>query len=328
MKKSHIRIALLLTLFLIFVFVFSPILAFAQGFEAGRGLAISPFLLERKMEKGQTLDEIIEITNTSNTRLPVSISIHDFIPEGDNGEVRYLEAGEGDRRVSLTSWVKILSNPKPQLDPKERTEMRFTITPPADAEEGGHYGAILFSLEPEQAEGSAVAVQQKLGAIILVKLGRVNEAGSIVKFSAIQTFWEYPPVTLKTRFKNEGNVQVKPRGSISITNMFGRRVASVLVNENASNVLAGTEREFESKWKDRFGFGRYSAEVKLVYGDNGQVVSAKSSFWVIPWKVTVAVAAGLTLAIIIFTLLLRRYNRWVLARAYGADRRYPPRRRG
>ncbi len=291
----------------------------AQMGPAGQGLTITPFLLERQMQKGDTSNEIIDIINTSDQPMPVDITINDFVPVGDNGQQLFMDGGKGDPRYSLSSWITIESNPKQNLAPHERTSLEFSIHPPMNAEDGGHYGAILFSFMPPQPEGSAVAVAQKLGAIILVKLGKVSESGQIVKFGAIKFFHEYPPVEFTTVFKNTGNVHVKPRGSIVVTNMFGRKIASVLVNENANNVLADTERAFTSTWKDRFGFGPYRAEVRLVYGDSGQIETARTTFWIIPWKITLAVAAGLFILLVLLIGGVRRYNRWLLKRAYAVQ---------
>lgn len=305
---------------LVFVFAFGANSAKAQN-AATQGLNISPFLLERKMEKGETSNEIIDITNISDRALPVVISINDFIPSGDNGQQMYVDPGKGDPRFSLSSWITINSNPKPTLQPGEKTSLNFSITPPLDAEEGGHYGAILFSFETGTAQGTAVAVQQKLGAIILVKLGKVTEAGQLVNFGTEKTFYEYPPVNFTATFKNLGNVHVKPRGSISITNMFGRKIASVLMNENANNVLANTERTFKTVWDGSFGFGRYSANMKLVYGDSGQVVNGSVSFWIIPWKIILGAALALFLLVLIVVFAVKRYNKWLLEKAYAVRER-------
>jgi len=321
-KKFFTRLPKFLFLFLFLLLGFGGLnKASAQPSLGDQGLTISPFLLERKMEKGQSTDEIIDITNTSGNSLPVNITINDFLPVGEDGQQVFLDPGKGDPHYSLSSWINVTSSPKPVLSPHEKTSIHFTITAPQDAEDGGHYGAILFSFQPGQLSGTAVAVQQKLGAIILVKLGKANEAGQITEFSAEHSFYNYPPVNFVTRFKNLGNVHVAPRGGITITNMFGRKVATVNVNENANNVLANSERQFKSMWADSFGFGPYTASLKLVYGDSGQVETASTTFWVIPWKLTLGVALALFIFIMFFLGGIRRYNRWLLNKAYASSSR-------
>lgn len=284
-----------------------------------QGLIISPFLLERQMEKGQTTDEIIDITNTSNRALPVDISVNDFFPQGLNGEPVFKNAGEGDSRFSLSSWITIKSNPKPLLNPGERTSINFSITPPLNAEDGGHYGAILFTFQNSRPEGSAVAVAQKLGAIILVKLGKAVESGEVASFKTTKSFYEYPPVDFLTIFHNTGNVHLKPRGGIVITNWFGRKADTISVNPNANNVLPQSSRQFISQWKTGFAFGHYTAEAQLVYDQTGTVVTAKTSFWVIPWKITLSVALGLFLLLFLLVWGIRLYNRWLINKVYRSS---------
>jgi hypothetical protein len=281
-----------------------------------RGLTISPFLLERQMQKGETSQEIIDITNTSDQVLPVVISVNDFYPQGDDGQPVFADAGKGDPRYSLSNWITIKNQPQQVLQPGEKTSVNFSITPPVNAEDGGHYGAILFSFQAQNAPGSSVAVAQKLGAIILIKLGKSVSGGEISSFKAEKGFYDKPPVTFLVKFNNTGNVHEKPRGGITVTNWFGKKVATTLVNENANNVLAQSERQFKSQWNQGFAFGRYTAQVELVYDDNGSIVTATTSFWVVPWKLILKIALGLFLFIVIFTLSMRKYNRYILKRAY------------
>jgi hypothetical protein len=229
--NSRYFVRLSVTFVTLSFFIFTP-LALAQSLTNGQGLTISPFLLERQFEKGQSSDEIIDITNTGDKALPVVITVNDFLPVGDNGQAQFVAPGQGDPHYSLSSWIKITSNPKPVLAPGEKTTLHFVITAPSNAEDGGHYGAILFTFKGGVQEGTGSVVVQKLGAIILAKLGRAVEDGQIVRFSADHSFYNYPPVSFTTTFKNTGNVHVKPRGGISIYNWFGKKISNVLVNEN------------------------------------------------------------------------------------------------
>jgi hypothetical protein len=293
----------------------------AQTGTAGQGLSISPFVLERQMSRGQTLHETIEVTNTTNRTLPVDISVKDFAADGTTGQQTFFDPGQGDQTYSLARWITINNSPKLVLAAGEKTQVDFSITPPANAEDGGHYGAVIFSFQGAPVQGSAVQVSQKIGAIILVKLGKVNEDGLISSFKTQHAIYNAPLVTFVTRFHNTGNVHVKPRGGIGIYNMFGKKIATVLVNENANNVLPNSARDFESTWQDKFAFGPYTAKAELVFGDSGTIVRAETSFWVLPWKLILGVALGLIIVIFLFSYGIRRYNRWFAGRLMESQRR-------
>jgi hypothetical protein len=308
---------IILSLVLIFGFTFTST-ALAQGASTNnrpeQGLSISPFILERQMDKGQTLNETIEVTNTTNRTLPIDISVNDFTASGEDGQQTFLEPGEGDQTYALSKWITISNSPKLVLKPQEKTEVQFTITAPQNAEDGGHYGAVVFSFAGAPVDGSAVQVAQKLASIILVKSGKSKEDGLISEFKTKHILSQSSPIAFETKFKNTGNVHVKPRGAITIYNMFGKKVGTALVNPNANNVLPNSDRIFESNWQDKFAFGRYTASVELVYGDSGAVVKSQTSFWVIPFKLVGGLALILLVIIVVLTFGMRRYNRWFMAK--------------
>ncbi len=292
---------------------------FAQESGQIRGLTITPFLIELQLEKGQTVSKEIELINTNPFPIVVNPEIKDFLPEGENGQQTFFEPGKGDPTFSLSSWIKLENPAQINLKPKDSIKFKFDITPPQTAENGGHYGAILFSFQGVGIEGSSVAVTQKIGTIVLVKLGKAIEDGNIVNFSTEKGMYEYPPITFTTKFKNTGNVHVKPRGSVTIYNSFGKKVGLTKVNENGNNVLPNSERVFKSEWEDTYAFGRYTADEKLTFGDGGQLVTSQTSFWVIPWRMALGLIIGLFILGIILVAGTRRYNKWIIQQAEVAQ---------
>ena len=56
------------------------------------------------------------------------------------------------------------------------------------------------------------------------------------------------PVLFETRFKNSGNVHLKPSGDIVIKNVFGRIAGVTPLNPRGSSVLSNSIRRTESEW--------------------------------------------------------------------------------
>jgi hypothetical protein len=74
-------------------------------------------------------------------------------------------------------------------------------------------------------------------------------------------------------------------------------------------------RKFDATWSDKFGFGRYKAEMALRYGTpataggNGkQSLVASTYFWIIPWKIVLPVIGGLLVFLILSYLSLKSYK--------------------
>ena len=108
--------------------------------------------------------------------------------------------------------------------------------------------------------------------------------------------------------------------------MFGNKIGAVNVNLNGNNVLPGSIRKFNqtldsSVIGDRVLFGRYTADLKMTYGTDGQTLTASTSFWVIPYRLIAFAIVLLIIAFVLIRIGLRRYNERVIARSSRSRRR-------
>jgi hypothetical protein len=117
--------------------------------------------------------------------------------------------------------------------------------------------------------------------------GDVTEKGSIASFATRDGFNERGPVRFDIRMKNEGNVQFKPHGTVTISNFFGKKVATIPVDEQ--NVLPGAIRKMTANWDTAWVVGKYTATVSLVHGSDKQVTTASTAFWGFPYKIAIVV---------------------------------------
>jgi hypothetical protein len=277
-----------------------------------QGIKISPFIFEETILKGNSYSGEIQLTNTTQSEVGLSVSIRDFIPAGRHGEVRFLPTNQQtDPHFSLSSWVEITKQPVFQLKAGQSTTTGFRVTVPPEADDGSHYGGILFSFD-QGAAASGSKVIQSIGAIIIAKTGKANGQANIHSFNTTQNLYTKSTILLRTEFENTGNVHVIPKGKIEITNIFGRLTGLTYVNPNAQISLPNTNREFESLYQGGFMLGKYQATLVLFYGNPKIELRATTKFWVFPWKQLV----GWTLSVLLLTLLLlafiKRYNRWIV----------------
>lgn len=281
-----------------------------------QGLAIDPFLIETDLTPGQASQYSITLTNVTDAPLIFETSINDFVTNGRDGQPLFLPSGQqSDPKYSLSTWVKVTQQPNFTIVPRGQTTINFTITPPLEAELGTHYGGLLFGQPLQQLGDQATAVQSKAGTIILARLGKANEQGTISNFFSQRKVYQSAPINLALTFDNFGNVHTKPKGDIYIRNMFSRDVADLQVNRDALIVLPETERDFAATWQPRWAFGRYTAETVLYFGNPKLELRATTSFWVIP---IVPLVAGLGIALVLIAgiyVMIKRYNRYIIKRA-------------
>lgn len=250
-------------------------------------ISISPPVFEMSANPGESIKNNIRVTNLSDQPQTIFVDKRNFTALGEEGGV---DLTEDNTSHSLASWIAV--NKEQATIPAKKSEVfEFVINTPVNAEPGGHFGSLVFKTEPQPLkEGqSGSSVGQEVGALLLVKIaGDIKEQAEVASFKSQSGFYEAGPVTFETRVKNAGNVHLKPRGTITIHNMFGVEVAKVQIDER--NVLPDAIRSVQTTW-DAPGFrlGMYTAKVSLVYGDASTLLTASSSFFLFPYKLILAI---------------------------------------
>lgn len=247
-----------------------------------REINISPFLQELEVEKGGQKQSSISVTNNGEQVLTVSVSLKDFLP-GDRGEPLFVPDPEfNEQTFSLASWIKIEGGTEIVLQPRETKEVSYTINPPLNAEQGTHYGAVLFSYKGDQ-QLSGVGITQSVGTIILVSYGEARSQGDTNFSVDHKVEFLNNKFSFTNLFTNTGNVHVKPKGEIQFKNIFGKIVGSSFVNRDADNVLPKSERTFISEWyPNNLSFGPYRATLILNYGKEKLELRSEQIIWVLP----------------------------------------------
>jgi len=297
----------------------------------GQALEIAPPLIYLTVNPGQTVNTQILIRDVANGDLIVNGQVNDFVADGESGAPKVLLNNDSNNPYTLKSWVAPL--PSLLLIPRQIKTLPVTLKIPADASPGGHYGVIRFTATPPSLQGSGVSLSASLGALVLLTVnGKITEQLAVQQFSVSHngktgTMFESSPLSFTEVIKNTGNVHAQPTGLVTITDMFGKKLATLIVNQPPGNVLPGSARKFSQPLNstvigNKKLFGRYTAKFKVTYGTSKKVLTASLVFWVIPYREIAVVIVLLVAAFFILRYLIRRYNRRILAQAQKSQR--PP----
>jgi len=294
--------------------------------ETGQALEIAPPIATLTLDPGETTTLDIMLRNVSTAEQIATAEVNDFVASGETGTPRLLldEEDAEDNPYSIGDWVKPL--PPVLLVPGEVKSIPVTITAPDNAAPGGHYGVIRFSASAPELEGTGVALSASVGTLVLATVNGDTvekleiEELSINKEGKTGSIFESTPLQFVQRIKNSGNNHIQPSGQVTISDMFGRTVATLNVNLPPRYILPGSIRKFEqpldsSVIGDKWLFGRYTADLELTYGADGQTLSDSFSFWVIPSRLIGFTIVGLIIAFFAARFGLRRYNERVIEKA-------------
>lgn len=296
----------------------------------GQALEIAPPVINLTADPGQTIRTQISLRDISSGKLLVRGQVNDFVAAGEDGTPKILLEDSESSPYSLKTWIAPL--PELTLEPRQIRNLPVVINVPANAAPGGYYGVVRFTATPPELEGTGVSLSASLGSLILVRVnGAVNEKLTVEEFSVAKngkpgSLFESAPLQFIERIRNSGNIHEQPAGQVTITDMFGKKVAAVNVNLPPRNVLPDSIRKFEQPLdKTVIGnkrlFGKYTAELNLTYGSNKQTVSQSLTFWVIPYKLIAILIIVLVGGFFLLRFMLRRYNRRIISKAYGGKHR-------
>jgi len=262
---------------------------------SAQSLEVSPPSQEIKGNPGQQVAIKAKLRNKSFSTVNIKIRIEDFTATGQEGQVALLEKNVD----SLKSW-SLLSVEGFSLKSNEQKEVTALVTIPESAA-GGHYGSFVFSVVGEAPEPGTASLAQEVASLFLMKIsGEVREDLILTDFK-VPRFMEFGPIPMELKYKNSGNVHIKPFGLINVRNIFGRTVKDVVVR-GETNVFPGATRVLRASLDKKFMIGLFTAEVLVNYGAKNENLTSTVNFFVFPVRIVVAV---LLLAFILFKARMR-----------------------
>lgn len=218
----------------------------AHAATSSGGLSIGPFIQEVDLAKGQKSASFeITLGNNSDYTLPMVGSIVDFGAADDHGGVDFLSTSDKlQHKYGLASWMS-LDKTSLVLQPHSAQQIKVTIDNRDSLGPGGHYGAVIFQLDPSlmsTADQSKVNFVKAVSTLVLAK--KLDGAKESVNYSSMT--WNGAPFALPTsaniKFYNNGNVHSEPVGDLKITDTLGHVVSDDPVNQAHAIVLPGTQR--------------------------------------------------------------------------------------
>ena len=258
----------------------------------------SPPRLELETLPGNTLQETLKITNSSDKTQTYKITTTDFIVNDQEGTpIPVLKEVSG--RWSLSSWLTTTPNTV-SVEPRQSVLITLQVNVPKDALAGGHYAMVTYEPTiPEELNLTGSAISQKVGTLVYLKVqGDITEAVYLKDFSVAKKWFEYGPIDINISIENLGDIHLKPQGSLTVTNLLDQ---PVLKQELESvNIFPFASRNHQFQLPNKYYFGRFKANLNAYAGTSAAPIKGTIYFWVVPYKeISVAV-----LAIIIFITII------------------------
>lgn len=285
------------------LFIASPNAVFADS-----TITAIPPRLDLSTDPGKTITAQLKIRNDSDVSENYTIYVDDFIVVDTLGTPVPISSSLGSR-WSLKSWI---TAPKfIPVDPKTTQIVNLTIRVPMSALPGGHYAMITYmpngDIKPGELKKTASIIGQRVGSLVYLTVsGPITENASLLKFSAPK-FLEIGPVNFTGSIQNLSDIHIKPTGKITISNPLNSTVAILPID--SGNIFPESIRDVEATWNQKWGWGRYRADLNMSYGSQGGLITGSIFFWLFPIRLVIYILIAIISILMIIIMLHKRSKR-------------------
>src|SRR3989344_186570 len=278
--------------------------AFTPGAFASVGLTIQPLKVTETLAPGASASGVVSITNASDEAVNVEVKVEDFVPLAGTYNIQFVGRAPGVSTVR--DWITLDSPASFVLGRGASKEVQYTIKAPSSVEPGGHFGVVFFKASelPENGQPQ-LKVGTQVGMLVLVTIpGSHLEKGGILDFKG-PLFVQKSPIDFIIKFENTGTVHFEPKGSITVTNLFGNEVGSVPIGGQV--VLPTGVKDLGASINfDGVLLGRYQAYLKMFDGEGNELAARSAIFYALPVWYLVGFIVAVTALFVIIKFLKRK----------------------
>jgi len=251
---------------------------------ASAQLSISahPLIFKEVVDPGMVWEGSATVANPNSFAIQVKPE-KENLSGGVEGEIQL--TGETDQKYGLASWITFDEDKIFTLEPHGQLTIKFKVAVPANAQPGGHYGAVLFrglTLDnTNQAELNGLGISGRVGTVLLFEVsGDVKKIGSITSIIAPK-FLSRGPFDISFKVQNDGNTFFSPEGTVTFQNLWTKYTGTW----EPRVVFPGYDRTFKTSWDKKYLFGPIKITIDAKMQDGGPTLGSKSIIiWAFPWQ--------------------------------------------
>ncbi len=323
-KASIVKFLAALSLMLIAVVPVS-VLASSAGSNSS-GIKVFPIRTDLTIDQGKQTTVNITLQNLTSAKATFAAQVDNFSSYNLKGIPNIIVNSKSNDQHSIQPFIGPIKNFTVGAD--QASTVNIPIKVPADTSGGGYYGAIRF-IEISSSSEKTVNIDVSVASLILITVPgpQLNQDLALSTFNVDQNnqpgrlFFSNRNLSVNSIFTNDGNVQVEPFGKLTIENMSGKVIKTLSINKSIppGNVLPNSSRQFTVNISGLSAPGEYKAVGAYGYGDQGRLLTASVTFYVIPaWLVIVL---ALTIVLIVLGIVFTpKFFRWWYRRSIKRGR--------
>lgn len=296
--------------------------------DGGSGLQLSPTRTEISASAGESREVSLSLKNITQNDVVAKAFINDFESDNVTGNPQIIVDNTERTPNSISNMIKGLSDV--ELKPNETKQVKLAVDIPGDAAPGAYYGVVRYAAVPKGQDLNSpqdqrqVSLTASVAHLVFIEVsGEINEQIQIDSLSIGKdskgdntqiknsSIFISSPNRASLAVKNLGNGFSRPFGSVSINNMFNKEVYRYEVNETDPKgiILPSSSRTFINNIENVKTPGRYTSIAAVAYGNGGEVITYKSTFWYLPaWFLLTVVAIIVLIGAGVYLIYRKKYS--------------------
>lgn len=290
------------------IFLFAAILPA----EAQNVVEVSPRIINDKTKAREQKQYVVKISNITAARQTLFAVITDI--SSSKGQIYTREPANLDKDKSAVRWI---SFDRGQIDilPGQTIEKKLILKISPNAIPGTYYAGVNLIAAPDRYEAEAkIASIDQPDLLMGMEIMDVKvEKAQVIRFRSARSVFLENEAAFYFDIANTGNVDIIPRGEISVYDRQGEEISALAINLDEKAIPGGGKQSFDIKWPTDGKFGKYKARLNASYGGSGQGdLQDTVFFWIVPSRLLILFSSGIIalvalLTVIIFKISYRRY---------------------
>lgn len=217
--------------------------------QKAQGITVSPAFSQVAVQSSETKHPLeVRITNNRSVTQKLRLGGADFNSLEDSGGLLFVGTNptQLEKKYGLAKWLD-LPETTINIEPQQTATVHASILNQADLAPGGHYGALMLSLDDGSGgnQKNKVSLHPIASSLLFVtKVGGDTHRLSLDKVDAEHSVIRLP-TSVVLHFRNFGNTHVVPRGTVLITDLHGKLVSKGVINTDSDLILPERSRLYE-----------------------------------------------------------------------------------
>jgi hypothetical protein len=282
------------------------------------GITLSPAIVQSQIQATEAQHQLdFKITNNKSVPQTINITTADFNTLDESGGLVFVGTNPTklQKKYGLATWLT-LPQTSVTLQPKQTSTINAFITNQDSLAPGGHYGALMLSLE--EANQASLSSNNKVSLhpiatslLFVSKLGGDTHKLQLSNVYTSHNIFQLPG-TATLRFHNNGNTHLVPRGEVNVTTSRGKLISKGIINENSQIILPGTYRRYAvdlHKISTPLLPGKYKMDVNFRFDGYDQFRTYQTSqFLLTPAFLLLILVVIFALVVVLFILKNRKFR--------------------